>query len=111
MSGERLLELLKERHPFIEVIILTGHGSIDSAVECTRLGSYGYLQKPCETEELLEVLTEAFQRRVKRKLELDEEKMNRLLASVTGQSPLGILRKLQEIEEERSGEKPGKKNE
>ena len=103
ISGERLLELLKERHPFIEVIILTGHGSIDSAVECTRLGAYGYLQKPCETVELLEVLEAAYRQRVKRKLALDEEKMSRLLASAAGESPLGILRRLREIEEEGGG--------
>jgi DNA-binding NtrC family response regulator len=103
MGGARLLELLKERHPFIEVVILTGHGSIDSAVECTRLGSYGYLQKPCETEELLEVLKEAYLRRVKRRLELDAQKIERMLARATGESPLGVLRRLQEIDEGHEG--------
>ena len=56
ISGDRLLEMLKQKHPLLEVVILTGHGSVDSAVKCTQKGSYGYLQKPCETEDLLEVL-------------------------------------------------------
>ena len=100
LSGEQVLEILKEEHPLIEVVILTGHGSIDSAVECTRTGSYSYLQKPCGTEELLNVLREAYQRRVQRKLKLDEERMSRLMNIAIGESPLGILRRLREIEDE-----------
>ena len=48
MNGEQTLEALKKQHPWMEVVILTGHGSIDSAVECTKIGAYSYLQKPCE---------------------------------------------------------------
>ena len=73
IGGDKLLEMLKEKHPFIEVVILTGHGSVDSAVKCTQMGSFGYLQKPCETVELLEVLRSAYQKRVQRKLKIDEE--------------------------------------
>ena len=102
LSGEELLKILKEKHPFIEVVILTGHGSIDSAVQCTQLGSHGYLQKPAETEELLDVLKNAYQQRVKKKLALDDENMNRLLSSVTGESPLSILKRLKDLEAERS---------
>lgn len=99
ISGEEVLELLKKNDPYIEVVILTGHGSIDSAVYCTKHGSFSYLQKPCDTEELLEVLKDAYQKRVLRKLKLDEEKMESLLHIATGESPLGILRKLRELEE------------
>ncbi len=48
MSGEETLEALKKEHEWMEVVILTGHGSVDSAVECTKSGAYSYLQKPCE---------------------------------------------------------------
>ncbi len=99
MRGERVLELLKKKDPYIEVVILTGHGSIDSAVECTKLGCFGYLQKPCETEELMKVLKEAYQSRVQKKLKLDEEKITKLLNVATGESPLGIWRKLRDLEE------------
>ena len=98
MSGEQLLEKIKEIHPYIEVVILTGHGSIDSAVYCTQQGSHSYLQKPCETDELLGVLKDAYQKRVARKLKLDEERMAELLGTSLSESPLGILRKLREIE-------------
>ena len=39
MDGMDLLQMLKKKHKFIEVIILTGFGSIDSAVEATKLGA------------------------------------------------------------------------
>ena len=98
MDGEEVLRILKEEHPLMEVIILTGHGSIESAVDCTRAGSYSYLQKPCETNELLEVLKDAYHKRVQRKLDLDKEKVDELLRLATGESPLGILRRLRELE-------------
>jgi DNA-binding NtrC family response regulator len=99
MDGEEVLRTLKSKHPLLEVIILTGHGSVESAVDCTKAGSYSYLQKPCETGELLEVLKNAYQKRVQRKLALDEEKMGQLLQVATGESALGILRRLRQIEE------------
>jgi len=68
MNGEEVLRILKEEHPLMEVIILTGHGSVESAVDCTKAGSHSYLQKPCETEELLEMLKDAYHKRVQRKL-------------------------------------------
>lgn len=98
LSGEGVLEVLRKQHPLIEVVILTGHGSVDSAVQCTRTGSYGYLQKPCETAELLQVLREAYQRRVQRKLDIDEQQMNELLKAAIGESPVGILRRLKKLE-------------
>jgi len=98
LSGEEVLAILKRDHPFIEVIILTGHGSISSAVQCTQAGSYRYLAKPCETDELLLVLKDAYQQRVERKTDIDRERLEKLMESVQGESPLSILRKLREIE-------------
>src|SRR4030042_6704586 len=53
INGEQTLEALKKEHQWMEVVILTGHGSVDSAVECTKSGADSYLQKPCEGEQLL----------------------------------------------------------
>ncbi|MFH1755877.1 MAG: response regulator [Candidatus Latescibacterota bacterium] len=105
ISGEEVLDLLKKNDPYIEVVILTGHGSVDSAVYCTKHGSFCYLQKPCDTEELLTVLKDAYQKRVQSKLKLDEDKMKSLLHLATGESPLGILRKLRELEKKNATKK------
>ena len=48
LDGRQVLEILKREHKFLEIIILTGHGSLESAVECTKLGAFGYLPKPYE---------------------------------------------------------------
>ena len=98
MNGREVLEALKSQHRFLEVIILTGHGSLDSAVECTKLGAFGYLPKPYELDKLIEILKDAYQYRIERKFAHDREAVTRLLASAEGQSPLGILRRLKEID-------------
>jgi len=99
MTGEQLLEALKTEHPDIEVVILTGHGSIGSAVQCTQAGSYSYLQKPCETEELLSVLRDAYTKRVQRRLEIDTARMEEMLNTAVGESPLAVLRRLKEMDQ------------
>ncbi len=101
MDGEQVLEILKRDHPDMEVIILTGHGSVDSAVHCMQVGSYHYLQKPCETDDLLGVLRLAFERRLRRRLELDEQRLKELLAPETSESPLAIFRKLKDLDDDR----------
>jgi len=52
VGGLDLLRSVKESSPETEVIILTGYGTVDSAVEALKLGSYDYLQKPIEFERL-----------------------------------------------------------
>ncbi len=53
MDGMEVLKRLKESLPFIPVIIMTGHGSIDLAVKAIKLGSYDFLEKPLEMDKLL----------------------------------------------------------
>ena len=100
MDGREVLEILKKEHKFIEIIILTGHGSLESAVECTKLGAYGYLPKPYELDSLLEVLKEAYEARLKKKFERDQTRMQKMMQIATGSSPLGILRALRELDDE-----------
>ena len=59
MSGEQVLRDIKHFRPELQVIILTGHGSMASAVETGRLDVYSYLQKPCELDELVGVIDAA----------------------------------------------------
>lgn len=99
MDGEELLVRLKRDHPLVEVIILTGHGSWASKSTCHEAGSYSYLHKPCETEELIEVLREAFQRRVLRRLEMEHDQLERLLQQSVGETSLRVLLRLKDIEE------------
>lgn len=100
MNGQELLEILKRDHRHIEVVILTGHGSLDSAVECTKLGAFGYLPKPYEIEKLLETLRDAYQARMQKKFQADEKRMEAIMSAAIGESPLGILRRLRDLDDD-----------
>ncbi len=52
MSGIELLDKIKEKHPETEVIIITGFGSISSAIEAMKKGAYDYITKPFDLDEL-----------------------------------------------------------
>jgi len=100
IDGEQTLEVLKSEHQWMEVIILTGHGSVESAVECTRSGAYSYLQKPCEWDHLLSVLTDAYKKKVMNKMQLEEQRMNDLLDMSKYSSPRAILERIRELDED-----------
>lgn len=98
MGGQETLEALKKEHPWMEIVILTGHGTIESAAACTRSGAYSYLQKPCEFDRLIDALVQAFKQRVMNKRKIEDEKMSRLLKISMGSGPKEILRRLREID-------------
>lgn len=96
MDGRELLQILKQEHQFLEVIILTGHGSIDSAVECTKLGAFGYLSKPYELEKLLEVLKDAYETRLRKKFSADEARMEAITQAADAWDPTKMMGRLRE---------------
>jgi len=60
MDGITTLKEIKKLGLFTETLILTGHGSIDSALEAMKLGAYDYLTKPCEIDELVAKIESAW---------------------------------------------------
>jgi DNA-binding NtrC family response regulator len=62
MSGLDLLKSLTDFDKSIIVILLTAHGTIDSAVDALRLGAFEYLQKPYDSEKLLETVSRALKK-------------------------------------------------
>jgi DNA-binding NtrC family response regulator len=100
MDGKELLARLKAEHRFLEVIILTGHGSLGSAVECAKLGAFCYLPKPYQLEELLKVLKDAYTERLHKKFEADQARIDELLRLAQGESPLAILRRMRQMDDE-----------
>lgn len=59
MTGEQTLEAIKEIRPEVQVVMLTGHGDLESAKVAGKLDAFGYLQKPVEMDKLIEVIEEA----------------------------------------------------
>ena len=63
MNGIETLQAIHEKTPSAEVIMLTGHGSIDTAIESIRLGAFDYVLKPCPLGELQIRIQRAVERR------------------------------------------------
>ncbi|HXU71728.1 MAG TPA: response regulator [Polyangia bacterium] len=63
MNGIETLTALKELDPTIEVVVVTGYASEQTAAECIRRGAYGYLRKPFELGELRPLIEGALARR------------------------------------------------
>ncbi|MFH1845017.1 MAG: response regulator [bacterium] len=63
MDGMTALKELKTRFPTVEVILLTGHPTLDTAQEGIKVGAFEYLAKPVDMEELVEMINSANQKR------------------------------------------------
>ncbi|MBI2216127.1 MAG: sigma-54-dependent Fis family transcriptional regulator [Candidatus Rokubacteria bacterium] len=63
MSGVEVLDAIRDRHPHVEVILLTGHGTIDTAIAAIRRGAFDFLTKPCSPDEVEITLMKAIERR------------------------------------------------
>jgi DNA-binding NtrC family response regulator len=63
MDGIEVLGEIKKRFPLVEVILLTGHGSAETAVEGMKLGAYDYLMKPADFKDLTAKLDGARKRK------------------------------------------------
>ena len=63
LSGIDLLKHIKDNYPYTQVIILTGYGSIDSAVQATKAGADGYLEKPIQINILRQTAKNALEKR------------------------------------------------
>ncbi len=66
IDGIETLRELKKIDPGIEVILLTGHASVDAALDGMKLGAYEFLMKPCKIEELIEKIDGAWEVKTER---------------------------------------------
>ena len=53
LDGLEVLNILRERYPELPVIIISGHGNIETAVSAIRKGAYDYIEKPFKSDKLL----------------------------------------------------------
>jgi two-component system OmpR family response regulator len=63
MDGIETLKHMKKRKPFVEVIILTGHASVESGIQGMQHGAFDYVMKPADLDELINKIREAFERK------------------------------------------------
>jgi two-component system response regulator AtoC len=87
-DGLTLLPKIKQLQPDIQVVMLTGHGTIESAIEAMKLGAYDYLTKPCNFSELEITLQKALEQR---KLLMENKGLRQVVSRQT--SELEIITK------------------
>jgi DNA-binding NtrC family response regulator len=83
MDGMEVLSKIKARHPLVEVIMLTGHATVETGIEGMKMGAFDYLMKPCDTDELVGKVEEA----AARKRQHEEKIMEARLKSITLRRP------------------------
>jgi signal transduction histidine kinase len=91
LSGVKVLERVKQHDPDIEAIIITGYGSMDTAIEGLRLGAFDYIAKPFDVQHVLDLIRRALERRAA-KLKLKQFRTD-FLANVSHElrTPLSVV--------------------
>ena len=87
MDGNETLKHIKELYPLTEVIMLTGHATVDSAIDGLKSGAWDYLMKPADVEDIIEKAEQAFAKRL-----TQEEKIRAAQAKQYMKSPREILK-------------------
>jgi len=78
-DGVTTLRGIKQLKPLIEVIMLTGHATVESGVEGMKLGAYDYLMKPTETKDLVEKIVKAYKRKVEQEERIRQAEIERIM--------------------------------
>lgn len=81
MDGIEALREIKKIRPLTEVVMLTGHATVESAIEGMKLGALDILMKPCKTEELVAKIDKAYERKAKQDERIRAAKVSDIIAS------------------------------
>ncbi len=88
MDGIELLDEIKRREPLLPVVVISGHGNIETAVAAIKRGAYDFIEKPFQSEQLLLVVQRATEtERLKREFEALKQRVG-FDNELTGSSPL-----------------------
>ena len=80
MDGIETLRKIKPRYPLVEVVMLTGHATVESAIEGMRFGAFDYLMKPCDIDQLVSKVTEAAGKKQKHEDKIVEARIKEITA-------------------------------
>lgn len=80
MDGIETLEKIKKSFPLTEIVMLTGHGTIESAIEGMKKGAYDYLLKPCDIDQLMLKVQEATQKKRNHEEKIREAKVREAMS-------------------------------
>lgn len=80
IDGIEVLRRIKELHPLVEVIMLTGHSTLDTAIRGLKLGAFDYLTKPCDISELKLKIKAAHEKRSAMLEKVRKEKIDKIIS-------------------------------
>jgi len=83
MDGMTTLKEIKGRYPLVEVIMLTGHATVESGIEGMKMGAFDYLMKPCDMDQLLAKVEDA----AKHKRQHEQKIMEARVQAITLRRP------------------------
>ena len=81
MDGIETLKKIRNQFPLMEVIMLTGHATVESAIKGMKLGALDYLMKPCEIEQLMAKVQEATKKKRDHEEKIREARVREALSA------------------------------
>jgi len=81
MDGLETLQRIKAGYPLTEVIMLTAHATVESAIEGMKFGAFDYLMKPCNMDRLMEIVKEATRKKRSHEEKIREARVKELLST------------------------------
>ena len=80
MDGIETLGEIRKRFPLVEVIMLTGHATVETGIDGMKLGAFDYLMKPCDMDVLMEKLKEAVAKKRRHEEKIIEARVKEITA-------------------------------
>jgi DNA-binding NtrC family response regulator len=82
MDGIEVLTEIRKRHPLLEIIMLTGHATVESAIEGMKQGAFDYLMKPCDIDHLISKVAEAAAKKRQHENKIVEARMKEITGRI-----------------------------
>jgi DNA-binding NtrC family response regulator len=80
MDGVAVLRKIKADFPLVEVVMLTGHSTVESAIEGLKLGAFDYLTKPCDIPVLIQKIDEAGDKKKSAEEKIRKARLDRIIS-------------------------------
>jgi DNA-binding NtrC family response regulator len=83
MDGIETLAKIKSKYPLIEVIMLSGHTDVESAIDGMKRGAFDYLMKPCDMDQIIAKVTEAATKKQQHEEKIIQARINEITSRRT----------------------------